>query len=223
MPVNRLKLYEKISVQTVPYINDNRAKLGMAASTELGKWYDEVFTPLYNEFMNSYNAWEDPAMRTRLIVFSVMKAEERLKKEYRRLFNLLKGNISVNNTDLIAMGLPERRTGGRTPSRVMETAPGLRIICRDGNRVQLEYYDVESPYSRAKPKGQHGAEVRWCFSDTPVNDTEALIHTVVGTASPIVLEFNGTNRGRTFYLAIRWENKRGLKGPWSNIIQAVVP
>jgi hypothetical protein len=30
-------------------------------------------------------------------------------------------------------------------------------------------------------------------------------------------------RGKTVYFALRWENTRGEKGPWSEIMSAIIP
>ncbi|MDR2597616.1 MAG: hypothetical protein LBC76_09910 [Treponema sp.] len=38
-----------------------------------------------------------------------------------------------------------------------------------------------------------------------------------------VLEFDETERGRTVYIALSWQNERGLIGQWSEIQNAVIP
>jgi hypothetical protein len=38
-----------------------------------------------------------------------------------------------------------------------------------------------------------------------------------------VLEFEGHDRGKTLWYAARWENTRGLKGPWSPIESVIIP
>ncbi|AHF94767.1 hypothetical protein OPIT5_26275 [Opitutaceae bacterium TAV5] len=43
------------------------------------------------------------------------------------------------------------------------------------------------------------------------------------TRSPFTLNFDENQRGKTVYFALRWENTRGDKGPWSPITHAVVP
>jgi hypothetical protein len=37
------------------------------------------------------------------------------------------------------------------------------------------------------------------------------------------LVFNGEQRGTTLYFAMRWENNRGEKGPWNDIINVIIP
>jgi hypothetical protein len=76
---------------------------------------------------------------------------------------------------------------------------------------------------KSKPFGQHGAEFGWEISDTPIVNVEDLTHSTFDTHSPIVLEFKGDQRGKTLWYAARWENTRGLKGPWSPIESVIIP
>jgi hypothetical protein len=77
--------------------------------------------------------------------------------------------------------------------------------------------------SKAKPAGQHGAEIRWAISDTPVVDVAALARSSFDTRTPFTLEFQGHERGQTVYFCLCWENTRGEKGPWSEIQSAIIP
>jgi hypothetical protein len=43
------------------------------------------------------------------------------------------------------------------------------------------------------------------------------------TRTPHVLEFTEPQRGQTVYLALRWQNEKGEKGPWSEIQSTVIP
>jgi hypothetical protein len=61
------------------------------------------------------------------------------------------------------------------------------------------------------------------ISDVPVVDVNELIHSAFDTRTPFSLEFQGHERGKTVYLALRWENTRGEKGPWSSVQSAIIP
>ena len=43
------------------------------------------------------------------------------------------------------------------------------------------------------------------------------------THTPLVIEFEEEERGKTFWYAVRWENNTGKKGPWSDIQSALIP
>ena len=60
-------------------------------------------------------------------------------------------------------------------------------------------------------------------SDTPVVDQNALFHSKLATRSPHKFAFPPEQRGKTVYLAARWQNRRGELGPWSAIVSAIIP
>ncbi|MDR1602557.1 MAG: hypothetical protein LBS42_09040 [Tannerella sp.] len=62
-------------------------------------------------------------------------------------------------------------------------------------------------------------EIRWGFSKTPVIIPDDLPFSAFDTNSP----FRGENRGKTVWFCLRWENTRGEKVPWSEIVSAIVP
>ncbi|MDR0749421.1 MAG: hypothetical protein LBF62_07605, partial [Tannerellaceae bacterium] len=80
-----------------------------------------------------------------------------------------------------------------------------------------------STRKKGKPAGQHGVEIRWAFSEEPIDSTSRLTNSAFDTGSPAILTFESQEHGRTIYLALRWENTRGEKGPWSGIATAIVP
>ncbi|MDR1339327.1 MAG: hypothetical protein LBK58_04670 [Prevotellaceae bacterium] len=43
------------------------------------------------------------------------------------------------------------------------------------------------------------------------------------THSPFELAFDESERGKMVYICLRGENTRGEKGPWSEIVKAVIP
>jgi hypothetical protein len=69
----------------------------------------------------------------------------------------------------------------------------------------------------------HGAEICWAVLDTPPVNWSQLVNSSFDTASPFRLSFEGEMRGRRLYFALRWENTRGAKGPWSEIQDTVIP
>jgi hypothetical protein len=69
----------------------------------------------------------------------------------------------------------------------------------------------------------HGAEIVWAILPEPPKDISELIHSAFCTASPFRLEFKESDRGKTVYLCVRWENTTGEKGPWTAILSAIIP
>jgi hypothetical protein len=50
-----------------------------------------------------------------------------------------------------------------------------------------------------------------------------LTNSVLATRTPHILEFTELDRGKTVYIAMRWQNKKGHKGPPSEIQSAIIP
>ncbi|MDR1666081.1 MAG: hypothetical protein LBS03_00065, partial [Bacteroidales bacterium] len=150
-------------------------------------------------------------------------AEAAFKPLYRQLYNgFLRENPLVTDADLIAMGLPARGSGGRTPAPDPTTAPFGEVKTPSPGVVDIHFRDAGSE-SRKKPAGVHGAEIRWTVSDTPVTDWTQLVNSSFDTNSPLRLSFAGADRGHRLYFALRWENTRGVKGPWSEIQETIIP
>ncbi|MDR0609502.1 MAG: hypothetical protein LBG58_15030, partial [Planctomycetaceae bacterium] len=63
----------------------------------------------------------------------------------------------------------------------------------------------------------------WAILDTPPTKISDLTHSSFDTRSPLTLEFDEDQRGKCVYFCLRWENTRGIKGPWSEIISAIIP
>ncbi|MDR1279356.1 MAG: hypothetical protein LBK99_00850 [Opitutaceae bacterium] len=48
-------------------------------------------------------------------------------------------------------------------------------------------------------------------------------HSEFSTRDMIQLDFDENQRGQRIWLIARWENTRGQKGPWSDILSAIIP
>jgi hypothetical protein len=142
---------------------------------------------------------------------------------YRQLYTgYLKGNPLVTDEDLVSMGLPKHSSGGKTPpppptSVIEATADTSKI-----GIVGINFRD-KNEKGTAKPKGVHGAEIAWAILEVPPTDWSNLVHSSFDTRTPAQLVFSGAERGKTLYFALRWENTKGDKGPWSEIYNAIIP
>ena len=224
LPRPRQKVYELVTETTVPYIDANLDRLGMGNTTTLGIWYKQEFNVKgYDPYVTAYAGWINPETRTPSATLAMAEAEKVFISYFRELYRQMKANLLVTNLDLEKMGFPIRPGGGHTPAPVANEAPEFNVTLLSDHRVGIDYYPLDSVRKKGKPKGQHGVEIRWSFSETPVKDANALLNSVFDTASPYTLVFSGNDQGRALYLSMRWENTRGEKGPWSRIEQTIVP
>ncbi|MDR1479810.1 MAG: hypothetical protein LBJ00_12830 [Planctomycetaceae bacterium] len=224
LPSNHEELYDQ-AVQTSGYLTDPlvRDRIGLGPGTTQGTWYDTEFYTKFTDFQIAFDDWKDPAQRTRLKTERLRETEAEFRKVYRQFYTgFLKESPLVTDEDLIAMGMPARNSG-RTPAPVAKTYPDYDIDSGTIRRLTIYFFDQAKNESRGKPDGQHGAEVCWAILDTPPTNVEDLVHSSFCTHSPLVLDFKEDQRGKIVYFCLRWENTRGIKGPWSEILSAVIP
>ena len=221
---NHEELYEQ-SRQTVEYltVDANRNRIGFAEGTLQGQWLDQTLIPAGSAFATAYEAWQNPATRTAVISVTMYEAERAFKSLYRKLYiGFLKNSPLVTDADLVAMGLPERGSGARTAPQPPVTVPAYEARMPSPGVVEIHFRDAGAG-RKAKPARIHGVEIAWAVLDnTPVGWNE-LTHSSFDTRTPFRLTFEGDRRGKRVYFALRWENTRGEKGPWSNIGEAVIP
>ncbi|MDR1646138.1 MAG: hypothetical protein LBS05_10040 [Tannerellaceae bacterium] len=222
LPKGRVELLDRAQ-QTVDFVDANIVRIGMDESTPSGKWYQGFYDGIFTTFKTRVNAWKNPATRTKVISDKVREVEKEFIRQYRLLIAMLKANQEMSDADLEAAGAPKRPSGKRTPAPVATVPPGFEIVPMPGHQLRIDFFPLGEKSDGGKPEGQHGAEIKWGFSDLAVEDPEVLDHSHFDTASPAIITFKGSEMGRKVYIALRWENSRALKGPWSIPVEAVVP
>jgi hypothetical protein len=151
-------------------------------------------------------------------------AHQLLEKTVRSVVReYLAHNHLVADNDRVALGLPIYKTT-HTPAPVAHEAPDVDVDTSLQGCITIHFFEQGHRHKKAKPAGQHGAEIAWVISNEPVTSTSKLIHSAFDTHTPLTLNFQEEDhRGQMLYFAIRWENTRGEKGPWSRIYNAIIP
>jgi hypothetical protein len=149
-------------------------------------------------------------------------AKKTLRNMAREFVNQhLRYNPAVTDLDRIALGIPVQDkilTPGSKPATIPETEIRISRI----RSVSLYIKDAGST-RRGKPKGVHGAEIRWDIRDTPPEKPEDLANSYFFTRSPAKFDFSEDERGKMVYFCPRWENRTGKKGDWGEIVAAIIP
>jgi hypothetical protein len=65
--------------------------------------------------------------------------------------------------------------------------------------------------------------VIWGILDEPPADHSNLTSHTMASKTPHSLEFTEEDRGKRVYVALCWQNERGLTGAWSDIQSAIIP
>jgi hypothetical protein len=174
-----------------------------------------------NTAFATLQAKADSPAKTSIIVAEKNTARKTLVAKIRELAGFRLKNPVITRAQRIALGLHVRDT---TPSNipVPKSRPELDIDVLDFRRLKVLFHDQGSD-SKAKPYGTNGAIIVYAVLDAPPADVSALTRSILATRTPHILEFTEEERGKTFYVAICWQNKKGQRGPWSEIESAIVP
>jgi hypothetical protein len=149
-------------------------------------------------------------------------ARKALEKDLRKaIAEYLTYNHLLTDGDRQLLGLPVHKTS-HTPVPAPTTIPEAEVVLPSPAVVEIHFRDAGNEH-KAKPAGVHGAEIAWAILDAPTTDWSQLTHSSFDTNTPFRLSFEGAERGKTLYFALRWENTRGVKGPWSEIHSAIIP
>jgi hypothetical protein len=186
-----------------------------------GQWLDDELLPKKAKWVSAYTEYLPTATRTPLITFTKNNARKEYEKPLRLLAKNLESNPRVSDDDRRAMGITIP-SSSKTPVPPPTTYPVFTVDSSVIRLLKINFRDSASS-SKAKPYGIHGAEIRWSILDIPPVNVKDLNISGFDTRSPFTLEFDDDQRGKTVWLCLRWENTKGEKGPWSEIVSAIIP
>ncbi len=206
--------------QTGTYLEDKFGDFGIDGKS--AEWINKTFMPALDAYTSAFNAWKDKSQRTPIKVATIQRARAVLEPIYRELYAFLKSNPVVTDADLLAMALPKRPAGTRTPVPVPATFPVPNIEISTIRQLTLHFVDSASG-KKGRPYGIAGAVIRWAMLEQPPTSVEMLNNTLLDTKTPYMLTFTESERHKTVYFCLCWQNTRGETGAWSEIISAVIP
>ena len=159
--------------------------------------------------------------RTSVIVSQKNTTRVRLVSLIRRMVNFRLKNPIITNAQLISLGL-YAKDKVRTPIPIPSKQPYVIITALNTRLIEVIFQD-QNTRSREKPYGYTGAVIAYAMLDTPPRNQEELIHTVLATKTPYTFTFKENDRGKIVYFALRWQNRKGQLGPWTEIMSTIVP
>jgi hypothetical protein len=223
LPRNHEKLYNQVN-QTWSYLENpvNLTRMGLDGKQAL--WINTEFNTARILFVEAFDAWKDESTRTMRIFEHLKEVEGKFRPLYRSLYKgFLKSNPFITNEDLVAMGLPVRHEGRSSDSPSVQSLVPSFLLKAGHLGVVIIHFWAGDNKNRTKPKKIHGVEICWeILAETP-KDWRQLTNSSFSTRRPYHLTFDGYQRGKKVYCALRWENTRGEKGPWSIIQEAIIP
>jgi hypothetical protein len=174
-----------------------------------------------SRWTTAYAAVLNPATCTKGAVTEKQEARKDYEAALRRLVRTyLTYNPALSDQDREDMGLPIHKTT-HTDAPVATTIPYVVVILNLIRHLRFDFSGSEG--SKAKPEGQHGMELAARIGGEKPAGVHELTRSYFDTHTPLTIEFTEADRGQTFWYAVRWENTTGEKGPWSEIMSAVIP
>ena len=127
----------------------------------------------------------------------------------------------VTDADRIEMGVPVH-DAIRTDHFVVTENVDFVIHLSAIREIVVDFWQQGASH-KAKPMGYEGAVIIWGTADAPPETPESLAHHIMASRRPFTLHFTDEERGKTVYIALAWQNERGIRGTWSEYKTAIVP
>jgi hypothetical protein len=214
IPRKKKDLFDWSSNVVMPYMRTNH-----------GNWNTPSLDPLETKFLTYKNAYlvaDNPETRTPAAVHLSISAQTDFVKDLRKFIkSYITYNPLVTEEDRINMELPLHKQH-RTPVPVPLSYPAFKTDLSVIRFVTIHFHNIDGK-PKSRPLGSRGAEIRWAVLDSPPSSVDDLGNVSFATRTPHSLEFTEQLRNKMVYICLRWETRKGDKGPWSEIVKSVIP
>jgi hypothetical protein len=170
----------------------------------------------FAELFNTFEAVQTKGNRERR-----HEAQAEATRELRGFVNQFLRFPPVTNGDRTDMGVPNHDTV-RTDHTVVTEMVAFVIRLGVIRELVIDFW-IEGADHKAKPAGYDGAVIIWGILDGQPQRHEDLDHHTMASRTPFTLHFEEEDRGKTVWIALAWQNERGITGAWSAYKTAVVP
>ena len=208
--------FEQWIVNLSEYITPTRATLWGIPSATLTDFRSVTLENFLNAQADITN---DP---TRAKIAARNAAQREATAVVRFIIRFYLRRPEVTDADLIAMGIPPIDTI-RTMHKVVTEKVDFVLGVRGIRRILVDFWVQGIEHSKAKPRGYDGAVLVWNIGkDRPQEAEEFQLHTMA-SRRPFVIEFLDEDRGETVWVALAWQNERGIRGEWSEFKSTIIP
>jgi len=128
----------------------------------------------------------------------------------------------VTDSDLIAMGIPPIDRI-RTMHKVVTEKVDFVLQIIGIRRIVVDFWQQGIEHSKAKPRGYDGAVLIWNIGDERPPEADDFQFHTMASRRPFTIEFTDEDRGQTVWVALAWQNERGIRGEWSEFKSTVIP
>jgi hypothetical protein len=169
----------------------------------------------------AFAAAEDPETRTKASVKEKQEAREDYEAALREFIRAyLTYNPALTDADRENFGLPVHDTKP-TPAPPVNSRPEVEVGFAEIQKHTLTVRDTGRKKA-GKPAHAAGFEIwRKVGGDAPATDADWQL-VAQAPRSPHDLNYNEAESGLRVYYRVRWVNTRGVPGPWSETVSAII-
>jgi len=172
-------------------------------------------------FATAYNTSQQPSASS-LDITRKNEARADLVAAIRRIKNkYIDPADDLKVSDREAFGLPPK-DDIRTSIPVPVITVALAVRPREARQIEVERWVAETE-SRANPYGMDGAVLYEKVGGPAPTLPEELPQSMILKRHKTIRDYPETDRGKPVWYAARWQNSKGEKGPWGDIVEAYIP
>jgi hypothetical protein len=174
---------------------------------------------LYRIFETAFNQTQGPHTSAQNLARN--EAQTECASALRAFVNQFLRFPPVTNVDRVEMGVPNHDTV-RTDHKVVTEMVDFVIHLNSIRELVVDFW-IQGMDHKAKPAGYDGAVIIWDIRDAPPDSPDELTYHTMANRTPFTLHFEETERGKTVFIGLAWQNERGIIGQWSEYKSAIVP
>jgi hypothetical protein len=159
---------------------------------------------------------------TKALIVEKNEKRDALKSEVRNVKNkYIDYNDAVTDPDRERLGLP-LRDRKPTPKPRPASRPTLEVLPTN-NRQHTATAINQATGKKTKPDDAYGVRYVWEIRDTAPTNAGDLRSSVFHRKVVEVFDYTEEDRGKKVFYAACYENAKGEAGPWSDIVEAIIP
>lgn len=181
-----------------------------------------AYTVLDTAYQAALVAATNPATRTPVTVADKDSARAALVANARLLAAIVNAFPGTTNGMRMTLGLTPRGSGP-TPIPAPVTKPVPIVVGYNPLQHVMQIRDESTPASRAKPLGTIACQVWAKVGPAAPASLEDCEMVGVYTKPFLPIDFAAAAGGQKIYYLCRWQTRRGLVGPLSDVISPTLP
>ena len=148
-------------------------------------------------------------------------AKAALKALVRELAGIIQSIKTVADAAKLAAGVPVHDTT-KTPVPPPATAPIGHVEIKNRLEHIMHFFDTDTPTSKRKPAGVRGCQIWMKIGGAAPTSEDEMQFVISDPKTPHEIKFQAGDAGKTVYYWLRWENTKGIPGPWSAVVSATI-